>query len=271
MTLFELCTMPTQFTGGKTKATLQKITQRYLLNKECQDKREHSIEIIVTNNSLQETEQWKCRTKNNFKNETNINIDILSSKSKDYKNIHEYISKINLCEKVEDLPNILIVCYHKKRVCDDLITLFKTFAGIHRNPLPGIAEPTKIVFNVSLDEADANKGVTKRFIKKAKPFIERSAINHITFITATAISGLWDALKNCGIHKLLNMNYFSTSDFSNDYEDYRAFKDHIFCINENTTINPLDYIMGVFPTINERDNNRKVILRQHIFIQTQMV
>jgi hypothetical protein len=264
--------MPTQFTGGKTKATLQKITKRYLLNESCQDKGEHSIEIIVTNNSLQETEQWKYRTQSTFKNETNINIDILSSKSKDYKSIDEYISKINLCENVEDLPNILIVCYHKKRVCDDLIKLFKIFAGIHRNPLPGIAEPTKIVFNVSLDEADANIGVTKKFLKNTKKFIERNAINHITFITATAIPRLWDALQKCGIHKLLNMNYFSTSDFTQDYEDYRAFKDHEFKENSNDTQNSLNYIMGVFPSIQARDNLRKIIFAPaHLFTNTNGV
>ena len=68
MTRLELCTMPTQFTSGKTKATLQRITKRYLLNKNYENGI-HTIEIIVTNLSLQETEQWKCRSKNTFANE----------------------------------------------------------------------------------------------------------------------------------------------------------------------------------------------------------
>ena len=272
MTRFELCTMPTQFTGGKTKMTLAAITKRYLLNKSDYNTDSHLIEIIVTNNSLQETEQWKCRTKNTFSGISDINIDIISSKSKDFKNIEGYISKILGCDKKENLPNILIVCFHKKRVCDDLIKLFEIFRGKHPLILPQISEPVSLCFNVSLDEADANIGVTKNFLKKIKPFIHNDVIHSITFITATAIPKLWDALRRCDIHKLLNMNYYSTSSFSEDYKDYRAFKDHSICIHENSTKNPLQYIMEVFPIINNRDNDRKVIFAPaHLFTSKEGV
>ena len=76
-TMFKLRTKPTQFTKGRTEDTLCDLTQRYLLNINETDY--HLIDIIVTNKSLPETEQWKFRTDKTFKNFKNITIDILSS------------------------------------------------------------------------------------------------------------------------------------------------------------------------------------------------
>ena len=111
MVKFKLLTKPTQFTKGNTAETLSELSTRYIFNSSSEDK--HLLEIIVTNNSLPETEQWKCRTNSNFKN-IDIKIDILSSKSKDYKNIESYICDILECEQKKELPNILIVCSHHK-------------------------------------------------------------------------------------------------------------------------------------------------------------
>ena len=110
-TMFKLRTKPTQFTIGKTEDTLCDLAQRYLLN---ENEEYHLIDIIVTNKSLPETEQWKFRTDKHFKNMA-ITIDILSSKSKDYKTIGSYIQDILTCKKRRwCLPNILIICYHSK-------------------------------------------------------------------------------------------------------------------------------------------------------------
>lgn len=125
--MFKLRTKPTQFTKGKTEDTLRDLTQRYALNINENDY--HLIDIIVTNKSLPETEQWKFRADKSFKNFENITIDILSSKSNDYNNIVSYINNILNCKTKEVLPNILIICYHAKRVCEDLITMFNIFGG----------------------------------------------------------------------------------------------------------------------------------------------
>ena len=90
--MFKLRTKPTQFTKGKTEDTLCDLTQRYLLN--VNETEYHLIDIIVTNKSLPETEQWKIRTDNTFKNFKNITIDILSSKSDYYNTIGSYIQNI---------------------------------------------------------------------------------------------------------------------------------------------------------------------------------
>ena len=94
--MFKLRTKPTQFTKGKTEDTLVDITQRYLVNKDESDY--HLIDIVVTNNSIQETEQWKIRTDNKFENIGNVTIDILSSKSNDYNTIGSYIHNILSCK-----------------------------------------------------------------------------------------------------------------------------------------------------------------------------
>jgi hypothetical protein len=86
---------------------------------------DHLIEVLVTNNSLLETEMWKVRTKNKFGENQDISVDILSSsKDSDFNSIHQFISKIITAKTRSELPNVLIVCFHKKRVCDDLFKLF---------------------------------------------------------------------------------------------------------------------------------------------------
>lgn len=281
MTLIELCTRPCQFTEGKTKLTLTQIVKRYKLNKSNENDGKHLIEVIVTNNSLQETQQWKYRTKQRCDNDEktkDIIIDILSSKSSDYKNINDYIANILDSKKLEQLPNILIICYHKKRVCDDLIKLLSTFVGRHTLILPEIEVQTKVVFIISFDEPDANIGVTNKFLKKALPFINKQLddgdykIRSITFITATATEKLLKVLQKNGIYKLLNATYHRSTNFSDECLDYRAFKDHTCIYNDNQTMNPLVYIKEVFKTIKERNDNRKVIFAPgHTFTEADGV
>jgi hypothetical protein len=237
--MFKLRTKPTQFTTGKTEDTLCDLTQRYLLNINENDY--HLIDIIVTNKSLPETEQWKFRADKTFKKFKNITIDILSSKSNDYNTIGSYIQNILNCKTKEELPNILIICYHAKRVCEDLITMFNIFGGNNY-----IQPSNKIKFHISFDEPDANLGVTKKFIKKIKDFLDKQLINGILFITATPIEDFWKMLNDSGIKTLLNMNFNNTQNFDEELENYRAFKEHTIIEHNNETTNPLYYIIDVF-------------------------
>jgi hypothetical protein len=262
--MFKLCTKPCQFTKGKTEETLSDITQRYLLN--VNDTDPHLIDIIVTNKSLPETGQWKIRTYKAFKKFDNIKIDILSSKSKDYKTIKDYIADIVACETKEELPNILIICFHKKRVCDDLLKLFKTFSGKTLIPC-GI-----IKFHVSLDEPDANLGVTKKFLEQIKRFIDTSLITGIVFITATPVEDFWKMLDSSGIKRLLNMNFNNIQNFEEDLNNYRAFKEHTIIEHENETTNPLDYIKDIFSKGLINENERNIIFAPaHLYTETEGV
>ena len=264
-TMFKLRTKPTQFTKGKTEDTLCDLTQRYLLNINETDY--HLIDIIVTNKSLPETEQWKFRTDKTFKNFKNITIDILSSKSNDYNTIGSYIQNILNCKTKEELPNILIICYHAKRVCDDLITIFNIFGGNN------YIQPTnKIKFHISFDEPDANLGVTKKFIKKIKGFIDKSLITGILFITATPIEEFWKMLNDSGIKTLLNMNFNNTQNFDEELKNYRAFKEHKIIEHNNETTNPLYYIIDVFSNKLINENEKKILFTPaHLYTDTEGV
>ena len=167
--LFKLRTKPTQFTKGKTEETLCDVTQRYLMNEHSNEY--HLLEIVVTNKSLPETEQWKIRANKKFKDCENITIDILSSKSKDYTNIDKFIAKIVKCTTKQELPNILILCYHAKRVSKDIIELLNAFDGTKY-----VSGGCKIKFHISFDEPDANLGTTKKFLLQIQPFIEKNII-----------------------------------------------------------------------------------------------
>ena len=263
--MFKLRTKPTQFTKGKTEDTLCDLTQRYLLN--VNENEHHLIDIIVTNKSLPETEQWKFRADKSFKNFNNITIDILSSKSNDYNTIGSYIQNILNCKIKEELPNILIICYHAKRVCEDLITMFNIFGGNNYMQLSN-----KMKFHISFDEPDANLGVTKKFIKKIKEFIDNQLITGILFISATPIEEFWKMLNDTGIKTLLNMNYNNTQNFDEELDNYRAFKEHNFVEHENDTTNPLYYIIDVFSNrlINERERNI-IFAPAHLYTETEGV
>jgi hypothetical protein len=264
-TMYKLRTKPTQFTKGKTEDTLCDLTQRYLLNINESDY--HLIDIIVTNNSLPETEQWKIRTDKTLKHFKNITIDILSSKSDDYNTIASYIQNILNCRTKEELPNILIICYHGKRVCNDLITMFNLFGGNNY-----IRPTNKIKFHISFDEPDANLGVTKKFIKKIKEFIDKSLITGILFITATPIEEFWKMLNDSGIKTLLNMNFSNTENFDEELNNYRAFKEHIIIEHNNETKNPLYYIIDVFSNKLINENERKILFTPaHLYTETEGV
>jgi hypothetical protein len=240
----------TQFTVGKTEQTLDQVSKRQLLNKVAENYLlnscnldDHLIEVIVTNNSLAETEQWKVRTKNKFGENQDISVDILSSsKDSDFGRISDFIGKIIMAKNRNELPNVLIVCFHKKRVCDDLFTLFETFCGGNF-----VLNSVKLKFSLSFDEPDANLGITSTFLSRYKKY--EHIIAGIMFITATPYDEFWDMLIKNGITQLLNLqnkNGFHEESYLECLEGYRSVKDHKFIPFNNETKNPLEYIKTVF-------------------------
>ena len=271
--MFKLRTKPTQFVRGKTDETLNDIMKRWeeykfidnyneydIIDNDNEEQcTKHLIDVIVTNNSLLETKQWKYRTKDKFENNKEVNVHILSSKSNDFKNMSEYISQIQQAKNINELPNILIVCYHSKRVCDDIILLLTTFGGIHPMILPNIIDKTIIKCHISFDEPDKNLGVTKKFLKKVNKFIENRTITGILFITATAFKGFWNMINKCGIKQLENVNKDTIHDFDKDFENYRSFSEHKLILHNNATYNPLTYITDLFSKNKIDEKTRKII------------
>lgn len=280
--IFKLRTKPTQFVTGKTEETLCDMMKRWEENKlinnndddddNDNDIKEHLIDIIVTNNSLLETEMWKYRTINKFEQSQYIKIHILSSKSNDFTDINSYISRIQQSTDKNDLPNVLIVCYHTKRVCSDIVTLCNTFGGLHKMILPNIPKKHIIKFHISFDEPDANIGVTKKFLSKINPFIKNGSITGILFITATPVDNFWIMLNKSGIKQLLNTNKDTVHNFDDDFRNYRSFEDHNISEYNNDTNNPLYYIMDLFCKGMIDETSRKIIFAPgHLYTEEKGV
>ena len=130
----------------------------------------------------------------------------------------------------------------------------------------------KIKFHISFDEPDANLGVTKKFIKKIKSFIDKNVIIGILFITATPIKQFWKMLDDSGIRTLMNMNFNNTQNFDEELKNYRAFKEHNIIEHNNETKNPLDYVKDVFSNNIIDEKERKILFTPaHLHTKTEGV
>ena len=250
---FSLIHELTQFTKGKTEQVLNIITERflniiteqYLFNSISSEA--HIIQIIITNKSLGETKQWKVRTKNKMDQYENIDVDILSSDvNSEYHSIDKFITKIMMAKSKNELPNILIICFHKKRI-EDILTLFQMFSG-----KTVMIQNVKLKFNLSLDEPDANLGLCSMFLKKYKDHMNQ--IDNIEFITATPYEKFWDMLHEHGIFKLTNPNNdrqdcTNGKEYDEYLDNYRQIKDHKHLVCNHRTTNPLEYIEYVFSSV----------------------
>lgn len=276
---FGLLTKPTQFVRGKTQETLCEVMKRWekynLAEGDDITRSEsdyHLIDIIITNNSLLETDQWKYRTTGVFNEvDHDINIGILSSKSKDFKSINDYIAVILEKTQRQDLPNVLINCAHNKRI-DDIIQLFRTFGGTHPLILPNIPNKTMIKFHISFDEPDANIGTTHAFLRQIQPFIPSGHIEGVLFITATPMEKFWKTLHKNGITSLLNISKDSLRDYDQDLSLYQDFQNHNIHIHNNDTNNPLIYIMDLIYNNKISTEGRRIIFAPgHTFTNKEAV
>ena len=229
----------TQFTNGKTGQVIEKITKRYLIYNTETKNNEHLIQIVVTNLNLSETLQWTTRIKLKLKDNP-INIHILSSKSKDYKDIKPYCTDILNSKGDNSMPNILIMCFHNKRISIDIPYLLDFF---NNNKLLNC----NIKFHIDFDEPDANTGILDKFLKKCSPY--KNLIHGLQFISATFTKKFWKILNN-------NSNYNNYNEYLEKYQSFN--KNNIIC-HDNDTNNPLDYIKDVIKNKIINKNNRNII------------
>ncbi len=220
----------------------------------------HHITVILTNNNLSETTQWKMRLQKKLK----LNTFILSSKkTSDMKSLDQLFGKMMRCKKADSLPDLLVMCTHEKRTSDieELIETLKnktynfTKFGIHR-----------ISLTLMFDEADKNMKLISSCLRNINPLITNGTgnvkyddvIRDIHFITATPIKAFWKELKKQGITTLHNINTAianmdSESALHQDYaelmKDYRFLSDHTFHMNSNMTENPLEYAISILDTL----------------------
>jgi hypothetical protein len=227
----------TQYSNSKTKQVINRIVQRTYESKNNYENNNpmHKLSVVITNKNLIETEQWCSRLKKEF-NQTKIEINMLSSKSDEFTSIDSYIVKLISKEELNDLPDILVMCYHSKRVCYDLITLINACKNIK----------FEIRFDIYFDEPDENLFVTEKFLKYIEDVDSKyNLVNEIVFITATPLDKFWNTLHKKNIFALKNFKKGKKYD-ENEFSNYHSFKDNIIQIHNNETENPLDYIKDIF-------------------------
>lgn len=234
---FELCTRPCQM--GKTNDIINNIINRY--NNSNRSNNFHLLELVVTNKSLLEVKQWTERLNNKCLKLKTHTIS-LSSKSKDFRSIEKLISYLTNITSLDNFPNIIIMCFHDTRVCNDIIEIINSFSS-DSNLLK-----VTITFSITFDEPDVNMKTTSKFLEKAKMYISSGKIERISFVTATPEERFWKELGKHSIFELENTNRESSSKFKKELLNYRSIEDHEFHTLDLDSDNPLEYIIEVYAT-----------------------
>lgn len=241
--MFQLLVKPTQYVGGKTQDIINLILKQQTVNLiDTTDNDIYTINIVLTNNNLLESEQFKVRLNKNSNVIKSYNAITFSSKNKRFKTIADISTEIIKAKNREELPNCIISCCNAKRI-KDFLYLLTIFGNDKDFILQNIKERTIIKFHFSFDEPDANLGVLNIFLKEIENFVN---IVGILLITATPTDKFWKILQQNKIYELSNLNKNNVKDFLDKKEKYRSFNDHPFIIHDNNTNDTLKYIKEVF-------------------------
>jgi hypothetical protein len=268
--LYKLNTSLCQFTAraSKTKKAIEYIKHFSILSRLTRGIQEdgvHHMNIILTNNSLLETQMWRHRLNTKTK-ELKLKICTLSSKKNStFNSLDQITSMFVNAKSANDLPDILVMCTHGARTNDiiklitnlELGNLDFTRIGIH-----------EITATVMFDEADKNVGLIADFVKELNKEIfsktNNTVIRDIHFITATPGKKFWKKLDDAGIKELENIHHYlrdnEVLDYDHDllYKDYRSINEHhISSIIDDMTDDPIDYASKVLDKILKDRKNKK--------------
>jgi hypothetical protein len=245
------------------------------MNKGISENGIHHMTILMTDNNLVQTNQWKYRLQVRT-DELSMKICTLSShKQATFDNLDSFFSKLLKSNNANDLPDILIMCTHGKRT-EDTIELLKTLEnGNYNFTKIGI---NQITTTVMFDEADKNINLITDFIKNIKSVVETSntVLRDIHFITATPLDRFWRKLAKAGIQHLDNIHHYLREEGVMNYNHeellkyYRAIKDH----DKNTSIDdmslkPVEYASTVLEKILEKRNNHNDYYPLNIFAPSE--
>jgi hypothetical protein len=246
-----------QFTLGKTEKTInciQQDTHKWLEYLEINDDAVPGtlhIPIILTNNSLAETEQWTIRLEKELKD---LNIVIVSSKiDSDYSGIIELRDHMKECD-IKEIPNVIVMCTNGTRI-NTCIQLFKAFSHISPSPRTDI----NIRFDPAFDEVDKQTSLLKKFLKELNkhnfmvPDVKKNynipLINKILYISATLDKNFWNSLIAFGIPELENLDYILENNYPRpSHEDlvkgYKSIIDDAKLYHESNS-RPVEYVREV--------------------------
>jgi hypothetical protein len=224
----------------------------------------HHITIVLTNNNLSETSQWKLRLQSKFRGE-GVNCIILSSKKgSEIQNLDQLWGRMARCKNASALPDLILMCTNGQRT-EDVIDMISTLKNGRFNfSNIGIE---RISTTIMFDEADKNIKVIKTCLSSLNNIMTISAgsekiddvIRDIHFITATPLAEFWKVLKKCGIEKLSNINHAlktldENSTLNTPYlelmKGYRYLKDHnLYHDLNDPNCDPVDYARQIVDTV----------------------
>ena len=233
-----------QYTDSKTQRAMRYI--KLILDNQSKIESEngvHHLSILMNNNSLLETRQWKTRL---LKNDLRINI-LSSHKKSCFKTYNDFVGFITNLRKPDELMDVLVMCNNNSRD-DDLFKILENFErksisiehlGIHR-----------VIIKVMYDEVDKvdNLNLATNFIKR----IQRSSftiLESIHLITATPYVNFWKKLKkNNDIEYLTNItSVLEVPPYYETYSNYCTIDDHdIIFTDEITNCDPIPYFKKIF-------------------------
>ena len=244
-----------QFSLGKTEKSMNHIEQdmihwlKYLETNNDTVPGTLVIPIILTNNSLAETEQWTIRLKGVF---PDLKIKIVSSKhTADYSHGIEIISVMKECD-IKDIPNVIVMCTNSSRL-DTCFQLFNAFSHLSHSPRNDVI----IRFNAYFDEIDKQTGLLKKFIENINNHkymcaldVEETLIQKIIYITATPDPNFWKTLVNKldipeleNIDGLIEENY-TRPDHEELVKNYKSILNDCLIIHNSESL-PVNYVTEV--------------------------
>jgi len=256
-----------QFTLGKTEKTINNIkleTQQWLEYLEINDDTVPGtmvIPIVLTNNSLAETEQWTIRLGKELKD---LNIVIVSSKdTADYSNANDIITYMKECE-LKEIPNVIVMCTNGVRI-KTCLKMFKAFSHLSPSPRTDI----KILFDTYFDEIDKQTGLLKTFLKDLNknryicPGTDIPLINKILYISATPDQGFWKSLISFGIPELENLDRILENKYPRPSHDdlvsgYKNIKNDCIIYHESDS-EPVIYVDEILNSDSFDLNQRNII------------
>ena len=242
-----------QFTLGKTEKTINSIKQsqqdwiEYLQINDDTIPGTRIIPIILTNNSLAETEQWTIRLGEEL---DGLKVVIVSSKeTADYSNSSELINYMKECD-LNDLPSVIVMCTNGPRI-NTCREIFKAFSHLSHSPRKDII----IRFDPAFDEIDKQTGILKVFLKdlNRREYMtsdgEYELINKILYITATVTKGLFNTIRSFGVPEFENLDTDLEKDFPRPNHDdlvraYKCIKDDAIIYHESNSM-PVEYVKEI--------------------------
>lgn len=255
---------------SKTKLSLKYIGVNHKQNQQSlklknTKKKRKLITIVFTNNSLMEGKQWNSRACAKFIKQ-NIKIQRLASDVKKgsagYTNGSDLISTFATylgIEGANELPDILIMCNHHKRI-EDILNLLETLSGLNSK-----ARDFDFMFNIYFDECDAGVciGNVSKFISDIYKKNLKRMINEIQFITATPTPDFYYLLKkSCSsITNLINLKHLlkiEAGGTKKRIKDYKTILNQKHIAFEGPD-NPIEYIQKLNSNLTDIITQGKII------------